>query len=213
MNSILKNYIPAAEAISQTIGSFCEVVIHDLTKPQNSVVYVTKNNVTGRKPGQSFEHLVKQVLLNKNFKNDFLANYYFETNNKKFKSSSSLIRNSKKEVIGMLCINIDIGQILPLKDFLNNVINIEQDADINQELEEVNTIIDKLITNIIGKKDLSGNNRRQNIELIRFIESKGIFLVKGAIEKVAKAMNVSKVTIYSYLDEIKKEAEVKASEK
>lgn len=207
MNSILKSYIPVAELISNTIGSLCEVVIHNLTQPQNSVVYVTKNNVTGRKPGQSFEHLVKQVLLNKNFKNDYLANYYFEIDNKKFKSSSALIRNSKKEVIGMLCINIEIDQLLPLKDFLNNITYVEQEDSINEELEEVDIIIDKLISNIIGNKDLTENNRRQNIEIIRFMENKGIFLVKGAIDKVAKSMDVSKVTIYSYLDEIKKESE------
>lgn len=210
MNSILRSYIPVAEMISNTLGSLCEVVIHNLTQPQNSVVYVTKNNVTGRKTGQSFEHLVKQVLLNKNFKNDYLANYYFEIDNKVFKSSSALIRNSKKEVIGMLCINIEIDQLLPLKDFLNNITYIEQEDSLKdkaEELEEVDKIIDKLISNIIGNKDLAENNRRQNIEIIRFMESKGIFLVKGAIDKVAKSMNVSKVTIYSYLDEIKKEVE------
>ena len=35
------------------------------------------------------------------------------------------------------------------------------------------------------------------------MDEKGIFLVKGAMDKVASMMGVSKVTIYSYLDEVK----------
>ena len=33
------------------------------------------------------------------------------------------------------------------------------------------------------------------------MDEKGIFLVKGAMDKVAELMGVSRVTIYSYLDE------------
>jgi predicted transcriptional regulator YheO len=37
-----------------------------------------------------------------------------------------------------------------------------------------------------------------------FMYDKGIFLTKGSIDKVAERLQVSRVTIYSYLDEIKK---------
>ena len=39
------------------------------------------------------------------------------------------------------------------------------------------------------------------------MEQKGIFLVKGAIDKVALRMGISKVTVYSYLDEIRNRRE------
>lgn len=35
------------------------------------------------------------------------------------------------------------------------------------------------------------------------MEKKGVFLIKGSIDKVKEKMNISKVTVYSYLDEIK----------
>ena len=34
-------------------------------------------------------------------------------------------------------------------------------------------------------------------------DSKGIFLMKGSIEKAAEKLGVNKVTIYSYLDEVR----------
>ena len=36
-----------------------------------------------------------------------------------------------------------------------------------------------------------------------FMDDKGIFLVKGAIDKVAACMGLSKVTIYGYLDTVR----------
>ena len=72
---------------------------------------------------------------------------------------------------------------------------------------EVTTIINNLIDNIIGDTDVSQLKRKDNLELVEFMEQKGIFLVKGAIDKVALRMGISKVTVYSYLDEIRNRRE------
>jgi predicted transcriptional regulator YheO len=70
--------------------------------------------------------------------------------------------------------------------------------------ENVSQIIDTLIDNIIGEIDVTRMKRSDNIELLSFMYDKGIFLTKGSIDKVAERLQVSRVTIYSYLDEIKK---------
>lgn len=69
--------------------------------------------------------------------------------------------------------------------------------------QDVLTIIDELIDNIIKNTNVGNLKRRDNIEIIRFMDEKGVFLVKGAIDKVAASMGLSKVRIYSYLDEVK----------
>ena len=38
MNPILKQYYPIADLIAGTIGKECEVVVHDLENPEQSVV-------------------------------------------------------------------------------------------------------------------------------------------------------------------------------
>lgn len=213
MSALLESYYPIADAIAGMFGSNCEVAIHDLTHPQNSVVYVANGTVTGRKPGQTFEHLVKQVLLNKNFKNDSTINYTFETEDgRKIKSSSVLIRDESSKVIGMLCINYDLTlsysihsafeQFLPKEDPPKQE-SAEDAAEQPLASYEVNQIIDTLIDHIIGDVDVSSLKRKDNVALIEFMEQKGVFLVKGAMEKVAERLGVSRVTIYSYLDEIK----------
>lgn len=206
MNPILKTYYPLADIIAGTFGNNCEVVVHDLSQPESSVVYVANGDVTGRQIGQSFDHLVRQVLLNKDFKNDRVINYIFEApNGKKIKSSSSLIRDSEGAVIGMLCINCDITIHQLMQIQLNSFLctGVEEPVTEKDVDQDVMAVIDELIMKIVGNADVKNLARKKSVEIIKFMDEKGIFLVKGAVDKVAAIMGVSKVTIYSYLDEAK----------
>lgn len=212
VNKILESYFSVADMIAETFGSNCEVVVHDLTHPQSSVVHVANSQVTGRTPGQSFDHLIPQVLLNKRFSNDRVSNYVFESEGKKIKSSSVLIRDESDCVIGMLCINIDVSiqeqMYHMLAEFLPDTAEAVSEPDPSSsesaaEIKEINAIIDELIDNIIGNNDPSGFKKKDNLEIIEFMDKKGVFLVKGAVEKIADRLNVSRVTIYNYLDEIR----------
>ncbi|MGK7377212.1 helix-turn-helix transcriptional regulator [Planococcus sp. 1R117A] len=212
MHKILETYIPIAEVIAKTFGQDCEVVVHDLTVPQNSVVYTVNNHVTGRKVGQSFDHLITEVLLSQNFTNDFSANYYFQTEDgRMIKSSTLLIRDQEKKVMGALCINVDTTAITENINWLSRMIP----ANPNQfpksvpkqenfsEMEHIREIADELIDKIIGDKPLEKLRRDEKVEMIRFMEEKGVFLIRGTIDKVAEKLNISKVTVYSYIEEIK----------
>ena len=207
MNKQLDRYIPIANLIAKTFGKNCEVVIHDLSIPQNSVVYTVNNHVTGREIGQSFEHLIKDVLLSKKFDRDYTANYItIAEDGRKIKSSTALIRDSDDKVIGALCINYDLENLNNMKIFLDEFMAAEQEkVEIAVEpFDNVMEIVDDLIDKIIGNNKIEHLKRKEKIELISFMDRKGIFLIKGAIEKVAEKLNISKVTVYSYLDEIKK---------
>ena len=60
MNLVLENYVAVANMIADTFGDHCEVILHDFSIPQNSVVYTRNNVVTNRQVGQSFtEYFVK----------------------------------------------------------------------------------------------------------------------------------------------------------
>ncbi len=211
-NQQLEQYIPIAQLIAKTFGDDCEVVIHDLQVPQNSVVYTLNNHVTGRQVGQSFDHLVTQVLLSQNFSNDCSANYYFRTpDGRLIKSSTALLRDSEKKVIGALCVNMDTTKITNSIHWLTSLLPNYPTTDTtpgiaevtSDEIEHVTEIVDDLIDKVIGNKEAAHLKREDKIELIRFMEQKGIFLIKGAIDKVANKLGISKVTVYSYIDEVK----------
>ena len=208
MHVLLKSLIPIAETIGKTFGNRCEVVLHDLTIPEKSVVYTVNGDVTGRREGQTFDRLVRSVLLNKNFTRDYAVNYTFETEDgRRIKSSSSLVRDEAGEVVGVFCVNYDITFMKTLHDELELFLPMQEDSSvICPEMaadQDVTTVVDTLIDNIVSSRKKQGLTKQDNLEMIRFMDDKGIFLGKGAIDKVAACMGLSKVTIYGYLDTVR----------
>ncbi|MDR4433869.1 helix-turn-helix transcriptional regulator [Bacillus tequilensis] len=209
IKKVLESFIPIAKSTAKMFGSNCEVVIHDLTNPQASVMFTVNNHVTGREIGQSFDHLVKTVLQSEDFKEDYLAGYTFVTEDKRtIRSSTSLIRDSKQKVIGAFCINFDVEALNQMQQFMNAFLSTQVEVQENEtksddDIENVEGIVDQLIQQIIQNSVHPVMKRHEKIELIRFMDEKGIFLMKGSVEKVASLLGISKVTVYSYLDEIK----------
>ena len=46
--------------------------------------------------------------------------------------------------------------------------------------------------------------REERLQLIDFMQDRGVFLVKGALEYAADKLGISKVTVYSDLDALKR---------
>ncbi len=119
-----------------------------------------------------------------------------------------MIRDEKDEVIGMLCLNYDLtlSHLLQeeLQDFLGTPTGQETKESEKYVLDQdIVSILDNLIEKIFENTNIEKLTRKDSLEIIKFMDEKGIFLVKGSIDKVAKYMGVSKVTIYSYLDSIR----------
>ncbi len=195
--------------IAQTIGDDCEVVLHDLENPQQSVVYIVNNRVTGRQVGQSFDHLVPQVILSKKLDHDIVTNYYFHTaDGRLIKSSTALLKDFGGKVVGALCINIDTTKISQQIEWLQSLMPGTEEnaapAEVSQEeLTHVSEIVTDLIDKIIGNKDMARLRREEKLEMIRFMDQRGIFLLKGAVDQVGSRMGISRVTVYSYIDEVR----------
>ena len=205
----LRPYIPLAQMLVQTLGPDCEVVLHDLDNPACSVVYVENPAVTDRKVGESFDQLVRQVILSDDLKENFVANYYFTAPNGKYiRSSSLLIKDETGHLTGAMCINLDTTKITQSLDFLRSLLPSEakKEPGVPQEPKKdahVSVMIENLMDNILGPGDLQHLTREERLEKIRFMDEKGLFLMKGSVEKAAEKLGVGKVTVYSYLDEVR----------
>lgn len=211
MNCLLEKYIPVAELVARTFGDCCEVVLHDLSEPQKSVAYTVNNHVTGRTVGQSFDHLITKVLLSQDFRDDCAANYMAcDIPGKIIKSSTAIIRDENNAIIGAFCVNVDItaasNMNVALSGFLGQAAHsIEKAPESGVEvIGNVMEIVDDIIGKVISSKDVTSLTRENKLDILSFLYDKGIFLIKGTIEKVSEKLGISRVTVYSYLDEIKK---------
>ncbi|MNE73681.1 hypothetical protein D3C80_1697050 [compost metagenome] len=48
-----------------------------------------------------------------------------------------------------------------------------------------------------------GMKKSQKLEAVRQMQDRGLFIVKGGIEKAAAALGVTRYTIYNYLEQIR----------
>lgn len=218
--STLDKYIPLADMLVQTFGKDVEVVLHNLSTPEHSVVYVANGAVTGRKIGDSFDQLIKQVLLSERLDNDYVANYYFTANNGKLiRSSTLLLRDEQKKLQGALCINVDTSQLTQQIECLQTLLSglqqavgvstvnaeayndLKSDDNQSNSSEHIIDMVTSIIDNILQGSVPGLLSREEKIAKIKFMDAKGIFLMKGSIELVAEKLGVNKVTVYSYLDE------------
>ncbi|MGN7469021.1 helix-turn-helix transcriptional regulator [Brevibacillus sp. SAFN-007a] len=204
----VKRYIPIANAMAQTFGRHCEVVLHDLSSPESSVIYAANDHGTGKAIGQSFHHLITQVLLSQKRQNDVVANYRTETEDgRTIKSTTALIRNAKGEAIGAFCIHIDIQPLVGTREFIHDFIRIDEEPLERQEGEGMQNVwefVEAMIAQTISGKEVAQIDKNEKMQIVQFMDQKGVFLIKGALEKVAAELNISKVTLYSYLDELRR---------
>lgn len=199
---IFKNYLPIAEGIAKTFGSHCEVVVHDLTDVSSSIVAIYNGHVTGREVGSPMTDL-GLTILRKGMEEDLLLNYANKSiKGKRVKSSSIMIRDDAGEVVGCLCINIDLTLLSLAGTILNELVNVHEEKKEESFPQSVTDLekmmIDRAVEKIGKPIGLMGKNER--MEFIRILDEMGLFLIKGTVHNVAHMLEVSKYTIYNYLE-------------
>lgn len=199
---IFKNYLPIAEGIAKTVGSHCEVVLHDLTDISSSIVAIYNGHVTGREVGSPMTDLGVSILRGGK-EDNLLLNYPNKSiKGKKIKSSSIIIRDDEEKIVGCLCINIDLTLLLMAESLLNEMTNVQEENEEESFPHSVNELEKKMIDRAVEKigKPIGLMEKNERMEFIRLLDEMGLFLIKGTIHNVAQLLNVSKFTIYNYLE-------------
>jgi predicted transcriptional regulator YheO len=197
--------------IASLFGENCEVVLHDLkNRPYESTIIAIENGqVTGRRVGDCGTNLGLQVLRGEG---DRQTEDCYVTHTKEgriLRSTSIYIRDDNGAVIGCLCINYDISDLLIAQRTLQAVTKHSlETAPPNPSIEEyfahdVNDLLDYLIQESIQQvgKPVAMMNRDDKVSGLSYLDKKGAFLIKKSGDRVAKFYDISKYTLYSYLEE------------
>lgn len=192
--------------IAEQFGSRCEVVLHDLTGDYNhTIVAIENGHVTRRVVGGSGSNLGLPVLDGKKQDGD-VYNYITRTRDGKvLRSSTTFLRDRDDKVIGALCINYDISDLVRIDSVLQEVMMYPASKkDVEQEVfaNNVGEILDHLTAQCresIGKP-VPDMTKEDKIRAIEFFDSKGAFLIAKAGEHIREFLGISKFTLYNYLE-------------
>jgi predicted transcriptional regulator YheO len=69
----------------------------------------------------------------------------------------------------------------------------------------VEDVLDRLMQEAVRStgKNISELTREDKIAVISYLETKGAFLIRYSVNQVAELLNLSKYTVYNYLEEVK----------
>lgn len=210
LHPILKSMMPLVEGIANTFGKNCEVILHDIRNPQSSIVAIANGHVTGRTVGSPMSEYGLATLRKGQFDQP-IVNYRKKTKEGKLlKSTSLFVKDEKGKLIGFLCINYDISELTIAKNIINELTTIIDDADFSEDSEEsYGTTVNEMLSSIVNKtlesvgKPVAFISKEEKVNIVQMLDDKGVFLIKGAIDYVAKVLCVSRYTVYNYLDEIR----------
>lgn len=213
---ILEMYLPMVEFISGILGPQTEVVLHDLSMSESSIISIKNGNLSGRSLGSALEDHTIKAEHRKIFKNeDYRLNYGLILNNRVFRSSTYFIKNFDSEIIGYLCINTDSEAFLRLKEFLDYFCSfaysdknqaILQPKEIDKKLENsTRDLIDKEIEYALKNYDVKPERmtKKEKMQIVKYLEINNIFILKGSVAEVASVLKISEPTLYRYIKEIK----------
>ncbi|SFM14677.1 helix-turn-helix transcriptional regulator [Pelosinus propionicus] len=212
-----KNYIDLVKFLGKCLGDNAEIVLHDLTDNEHSIIAIENSHVTDRTIGapitmfalnklKEMEHTDQSSILN-----------YKGTSRKgvPLRSSSFIIRDTQDRPIGMLCINIDISDYIRAEETLKKLSFIPELHTIKKPLHDlhenfpnsVSDLVSDAIKEVLGDETITPSKRlsiAEKIKIVDHLSKKGLFLVKGAISEVATQLATSEVTIYRYINKISK---------
>jgi predicted transcriptional regulator YheO len=197
------------DALGQTFGKYCEIVVHDFNSPESSIIAIANGSLTGRKVGDTLDALGFQLL--KNHPAADLLNYRTKTKEgKELRSSSVFLRDDKGQIFGALCVNVDISGLLKAQEWVQEALG-SASTTIDERFEHsVDEVLETLIQNAISSigKNPPDMTREEKVAIVAYLEAKGAFLIRYSVERVAELLGMTKYTIYNYLDEIRKKQDV-----
>ncbi|GAK04920.1 YheO-like PAS domain protein [Geomicrobium sp. JCM 19037] len=210
MNSVIFDQaIRSAEIIHKMLGSNCEVVVHDFSNLDESLIH-SSGTLTQRDIGSPATDLVLKELQKPPEEVKDLANYSTTYDGIIMKSSTIFLRDIGGRVVGALCINLNISKLSSLQEELQQFLSIEDGTEANESFySTVHDVIEEMVENVVSEfnKGIDHLSMDEKVDIVRRLDYKGAFLIKGAVEYLAQYLNVSKFTIYNYLQKIKTEKE------
>ena len=229
MNEKLKNYEVLVSFLKEMLGPNFEIVLHDVEKSNGAIIAIANGHITGRKVGDPLTTFALKTIADKKYEqNDYALNYHAKSKSGRLLRSSTLYIKDKNKLIGLLCINFDDTQFQDLSEQLRKLVHPDEVLYRRATMEEKNDVIENIAESISDvtqmvisemfrknninfdtitlsqrNKLIDGLNQDDKFEIIRELNERGIFLIKGAVSEVANELLCSEPTIYRYLNKLK----------
>lgn len=212
------------EPLGQALPATTEVVLHDLSKLPQSIVAVV-GDVTGRKVGDPATDVLLEHLVTGD--DNHLVGYSTRLpNGREMRSSTIIMRDSEGVPCAALCVNTDVSTWLDVRRLVDTMMGPRQESssppDVGQEpalprtessdgkptgetfAHDVEELAAYLIHDAISEVGIpvALMRKEHKVRVVAQLQSRGLFLLRDGVETVASSLQVTRFTIYNYLNEL-----------
>lgn len=192
-----------AKALAEMFAPTCEVVLHDLTNPQHSVVAI-EQPLSGRNVGDAMTEMGLARIRDPNYP-DVVQNYANRfPDGRPAKSTSVGLRNSQGEFVAALCLNMDVSLLDSVQRVLAQLTAVDNAAaptpetlrsrfspnDVKRAIEDYSAAMSS------QPRALTPAQRKT---LIRHLATSGLLQLRGGAKIVAEELGISRASVYNAL--------------
>ncbi|GHV36816.1 hypothetical protein FACS1894187_12120 [Synergistales bacterium] len=191
------------------LGEKCEIVVHDYRNGfEHTITDIANNEVTGRNVGGCPSSAFIEKLENGGEEIERNPIYFIKhTKGKIIKCCSTLIRDADNNVIGAVCVNFDVSDFILSQNTVASFVKYTPEVMEAGEDDILVKSVDELMDYYMGMaektvgKPMSLMDKDEKIKALRYLDSKGVFKIAKANVSLSEALQISKYTLYSYLEE------------
>jgi predicted transcriptional regulator YheO len=208
---------PIVKMLGSIVGHHIEVVLHDLTQPESSVVALANGHVsdrvlgasilTGPKEDKGFAAAVEELGTRGEPVHSVIEGYSTVTsNNRPLQSATVIFRDAGGEPFAALCLNADMSNFEMAYAFLGQFLQPPtKAAPLQASPPEMDVLMQEIIQDAVRRtgKPINLMNKREKTQAVQTMQQRGLFIVKGGVERAAAALGVSRYTIYNYLEALR----------
>lgn len=209
-DAVLATLAALVDPLSRTLPADTEVVLHDLRRLPNSIVAIA-GDVTGRSVGgPATDRLLREAAAGR-----LGTTVGYETrlpDGRALRCTTVVVPDAAGTPLAALCINADVMIWHAVKAIAESMVGessaVKGEAPGDASPERFVRDIDELAQHLLAEAiETSGApvdlmQKKHKIAVVQDLKDKGFFLLKESVEMAAAALQVTRFTIYNYLNEL-----------
>lgn len=207
---------PVVPMLASMAGPHLEVVLHDVSKPENSVIAIANGHISGRAVGSSVLAgpqndkgfaAATRIKSKHGAVHSLVEDYVTLTaDGRELRSASAIFRDASGVPFATLCLNADLSGFQMAHGWLAQMLKPMLPAAPSPPAEpQLDTLMQEIISEAVGPGGSAEMlSREDKIQAVGAMQRRGLFIVKGGVERAAAALRVSRYTIYNYMEQLRR---------
>lgn len=225
---LLQQFSKLTEFLGRALGPDYEVALHDLTDKDCSIVAIANNHISGREIGAPLTNVALKIIADRSYQtSDYRVHYRgMSADGKLLRSSTFFLKSETGALVGMLCINFDDSRYKQVSDSILGLCHPDSFVETNFSFDDQRVTVQlppsedpesfqhtprgvagSEVANVLRDMNVAADRltQEEKMEVVGVLESRGVFLLKGAVKDVAEALCCSPASVYRYLSKLRKE--------